>query len=100
MENVGDMTEPGPAPVHRKKQAKFPALDSSTPVGLEQQKSVASSHRVGPPLLLFTPFPEKRGEGNPRPHSQLVCQRDCRAILDRWPLMASYVEYLANICCW
>lgn len=40
------MTERGPAPIHMKNQAKFPALDSPTLVGLEQQASIANSHRV------------------------------------------------------
>lgn len=56
------MTEQGPAPVHRKNQAKFPALDSSTLVGLEQQECIANSHRVDP-CFSFTPFSEKQGEG-------------------------------------
>lgn len=40
------MTERGPAPIHMKNQAKFPALDSSTLVGWEQQAAIANSHRV------------------------------------------------------
>lgn len=56
------MTEQGPAPVHRKNQAKFSALDSSTLVGLKQQESRANSHRVDPCFSLFAPFPEKKGE--------------------------------------
>lgn len=38
----------GPSPSSQKNQAKFPALDSSTLVSLEQQESIASSHRVDP----------------------------------------------------
>lgn len=92
------MTERGPTPVHRKNQAKFPALDSSTLVGLKQQECITRSYRVDPSLSL--PSQRSRARGDPRLHSQLACQRDCRAILGRQPLMASYVEYLANICCW
>lgn len=88
----------GPAPVHRKNQAKFPALDSSALVGLEQQECMARSHRVDP--CFSSPSSQgSRVRGDPRLHSQLACQRECHATLGRQPLMASYVEYLANICC-
>lgn len=58
----------GPSPSSQKNQAKFPALDSSTLVGLEQQTSIASSYRAGgtPAPLLFIPLPEKQGEGGPQ----------------------------------
>lgn len=77
------MTERGPAPIHMKNQAKFPALDSSTLVGLEQQASIVNSHRVDPCFSHSLPSQRSRVREDPRLHSQLACQRDCPAMLGR-----------------
>lgn len=42
----------GPSPSSQKNQAKFPALDSSTLVSLEQQESIAKQSQGGPPCSL------------------------------------------------
>lgn len=55
------MTERGPTPVHRKNQAKFPALESSALVGLKQQECITRSYRVDPFLSLPSQRSRARG---------------------------------------
>lgn len=95
------MTERGPAPIHMKNQAKFPALDSSTLVGLEQQASLQPTVTGWTPASLIHCLHREAGlERTPGFIASWLAKGTALPCWADRPFNNLLCEYLANICCW